>query len=318
MVYFNLCSFSIPAALLLTLQLVSALPTHSRFNRREAFDSEDTFASRDEEEGLGWSSLVRRSAPVASPCSLLDLDDAQQLPGWNRVEEHARKTWGKGDWEIIINPPGYKDKPATMCVAKSIPVVATDKPRCNSSRVDIPPNKGNKNHINVVQGYTNSGLWNITNVTSAAHSMFFSGKFKMPNITSQSKDRFRAIDGTGVFINAPYNSFMTVATNTTKKNKELTKVQDKNCIGTVNQEVCIVPAHGRIQLIATGYIWFKYSKKRAPLANPEGVKHSRYAVKIEDVLKNATDRSAWIDFKGYMNATMRSDYFDECRWKFKL
>jgi hypothetical protein len=35
-------------------------------------------------------------------------------------------------------------------------------------------------------------------------------------------------------------------------------------------------------------------------------------VKIEEVLKNATDRSAWIDFKGYMNTTMRSDYFDEC------
>jgi hypothetical protein len=93
--------------------------------------------------------------------------------------------------------------------------------------VDIPPDKKNKNHINVVQGYTNSGLWNITSVfpvlsyppslchpydipldvTSAAHSMFFSGKFKMPNITSQSKERFRSIDGTGVFINAPYNRF---------------------------------------------------------------------------------------------------------------
>ena len=66
------------------------------------------------------------------------------------------------------------------------------------------------------------------------------------------------------------------------------------------------------------------------------------AVKIEDILKNETDRSTWTDFKGYMNATMRSDYFDECelfilpfylylkasvvditlfclgRWKFKL
>ena len=28
---------------------------------------------------------------------------------------------------------------------------------------------------------------------------------------------------------------------------------------------------------------------------------------------NATDRSAWIDVKGYMNATsIRSDYFDKC------
>jgi len=316
MIYFNLCSFSISAALLLTLQLVSALPTHSRFNRRAVFDSENSFAGRGE-EGLGWSSLVRRS-PVASPCSLLDLDDAQQLPGWSRVEEYARKTWGTGDWDIIINPPGYKDKSATMCVAESIPVVATEKPRCNSSRVDITPYKNNKNRINVVQGYTNLGFWNITNVTSAAHSAFFTGKFKMPNITLQSKDKMLSISGTGDFINAPYNSILTVATNTTKKDMELTQVQDKNCIGTVNQEICIVPAQGRIQLIATGYIWFKYGKKRAPLANPNGVKHSRYAVKIEDVLKNATDRSAWIDFKGYMNATMRSDYFDECRWKFKL
>ena len=62
--------------LLLTLQLVSALPTRSRFDRRATFDSENTFARRGE-DGLGWSSLVRRS-PVASPCSLLDLDDAQQ------------------------------------------------------------------------------------------------------------------------------------------------------------------------------------------------------------------------------------------------
>ena len=69
-----------------------------------------------------------------------------------------------------------------MCVAKSIPVVATSvshlyisgvkphislslgKPRCNSSRVDIKPDKNHKNHINVLQGYTNSGFWNITSV----------------------------------------------------------------------------------------------------------------------------------------------------------
>ena len=131
-----------------------------------------------------------------------------------------------------------------MCVAKSIPVVATGvsrlypsdiephisrslgKPRCNSSRVDIKPDKKNKNKITVVQGYTNSGFWNITSVfpvlfyrhlsvilmrpldvTSAAHSLFFTGKFKMPNITLQSKDKMLSISGTGDFINAPYNRF---------------------------------------------------------------------------------------------------------------
>jgi hypothetical protein len=203
-----------------------------------------------------------------------------------------------------------------MCVAKSIPVVATEEPRCNSSRVDIKPDKSN--HVKVDLGYTNSGLWNIKNVTSAAHSVFFAGNFKMPNITQQSKDVLRSINGYGVFINAPYNSFLTAAKNTTTKVTEVTQVRDKNCIGTVNQETCIIPAQGRIQLVATGHIWFQYQTKRPPLANPKGGNHSRYTVKIEDILKNATDRSAWIDFSGYMNTTMRSDYFDECRWKFRL
>lgn len=35
-------------------------------------------------------------------------------------------------------------------------------------------------------------------------------------------------------------------------------------------------------------------------------------IKIEDVLKNITDRSAWTKFNGTMAATMRSDYFSEC------
>jgi len=316
MVYLNIPSLSVPAAFLLTLQLVGALPTQSnfRFHRRAILNNENTLVSRGEESS-GWSRFVRR-APVASPCSLLDLDDAQELPGWSRVEQYAKDTWGTGDWDIIINPPGYKDKPATMCVADPVRVVATAKPRCNASRVDIKPDRNH--HIKVDQGYTNSGFWNITNVTSAAHSVFFAGKFQMPNITQQSKDILHTIIGSGEFINAPHNSFLTHATNSTKKVTEVTQVQNKNCIGTINQETCIIPAHGRIQLVATGYIWFQHETKRAPLANHNGGKHSRYAVKIEDVLKNATDRSAWIDFSGYMNTTMRSDYFDECRWKFRL
>ena len=106
--------------------------------------------------------------------------------------------------------------------------LSLDKPRCNTSRVDIKPDK--KHHIKVVQGYTNSGFWNITSVslilspihllvvlttlldvTSAAHSVFFTGKFKMPNITQQSTDKLRSITGYGEFINAPFNRFGTIS-----------------------------------------------------------------------------------------------------------
>jgi len=258
--------------------------------------------------------LVRRG-PSASPCSKLDLDDAQSLPGWAKLEKYARSTWGEGEWDIVINPPGYKDKPATMCVADPIPVIMAGESQCNETRKDIPPEKKDGTTIKVDAGYRNTGYWNITNVTSAAHASFFSGNFQLPNITKLHLD---SMTSTGVFINAPHNSFLTYATNVTIKNTELTVVPDKRCIGTILEQECLTPATGRIQLIATGYIWFNYKTKRAPLANPKGGKHSKYVVKIEDVLKNATERSAYIDFQGYMNTTWRYDYFDECRWNFKL
>ncbi|KIM36766.1 hypothetical protein M413DRAFT_31395 [Hebeloma cylindrosporum] len=284
--------------------------------------------------GLEKRDLSKR-APAASPCSPLDLDDAQSLPGWGQFEQYARTKWGDGDWTITINPPGYKDKPATMCVADPVVVEMTGEPECVTTRVDIEPEKRNSNNIKVDEGYRNVGNWNITNVTAAAHAEFFSGNFLMPNIT---KLELFSLKATGKFINAPHNrsvtnrhlkllydlipsrrnSFTTVASNITLKPTELTSVQDKRCIGTVNNQQCIVPSRGRIQLVASGYIWFNYKTKRAPLANPKGGKHSRYTIKVEDVLKNATDRSVWIDFSGYMNTTMRSDYFDECRWNFQL
>ena len=79
--------------------------------------------------------------------------------------------------------------------------------------MDNTPGKKNKNHINVVLGYTNdSGFWNITSVfpvlsqayrpslmmsldvTSAAHSVFSAGKFKMPNLTIERKNAFNHWD----------------------------------------------------------------------------------------------------------------------------
>lgn len=288
-------SFSIPL-LLLTFQLVTALP---RPLANEFLETND---------------LVSR-AKGPSACSLLDLDDAQSLPGWSKLEQYARSTWGEGEWTITINPPGYRDKPATMCTTGFSKIVQTGDPNCTETRVDIPPEKKGGKTIKVDQGFTNKGNWNITNVTTAAHAEFFEAHFLLPNITKVHLNSMKAV---GAFINAPDNSFVTTATNVTIKNADIVPVPDKHCIGTILNQQCITPAQGRIQLVASGYIWFTYKTKRAPLAKPKGAKHSKYTVKIEDVLKNVTDRSAWIDFKGYMNTSMRYDYYDECRWNFKL
>ena len=126
-----------------------------------------------------------------------------------------------------------------------------------------------------------------------AFHILFTGRFKIPNtsITLQSKEKMCSIDGTENFIlNAAYTgnrfplslqwhgglmfcqfSFLIVAMNVTKKDIELTQVQDKNCIGTViisclSLLSCLTsssvstdkrgnlfyPAQGRIQFNVTG------------------------------------------------------------------
>jgi len=258
--------------------------------------------------------LERRSLS-ARPCSLLDLDDTESLPGWEKLEKYARDTWGDGDWTVTINPPGYKDKPATMCVTDKVPITMTGNSTCVEKRMAIDPVTPKSDHVKVDEGYTNVGNWNITNVTTAAHAEFFRAVFQLPNITSVQLD---SVMTSGEFINAPSNSFITLYSNKTFTDTEITPVPDQTCIATILNQQCITPAGGSIQLVASGYVWFTYKEKRAPVANPNGGKHFRYAVKIEDVLTNVLDRSAWIDFSGYMNSTFRYDYFDECRWNFKL
>ncbi|KAF9533179.1 hypothetical protein CPB83DRAFT_845991 [Crepidotus variabilis] len=248
-----------------------------------------------------------------SPCAPLDLDDVQSLPGWSKLQQYAVSTWGEGDVDATINPAGYKDRPAVICAVSPVNVTSEGKPNCTTTRVEIPADK--KSHtIKVDMGYTNIGNWNITNVTSAAHAEFFMAKFQMPNITEK---RLNGIIGKGAFINAPRNGFETFATNITYKKSTVTAANGKICLGTVLNEQCTIPAKGKIQLAASGYVWFTYKTKRAPVANPKGGKHKRFAVKIEDVLETS-ERSVFIDFSGFMNATMRSDYFDECRWNFRL
>jgi hypothetical protein len=260
--------------------------------------------------------LVRRDSmeeqlivKAAHRCSSLDEDDVRSLPGWPKIEQYVSDTWGEGNFTLLINPSNYKDKRATMCIVDPIPINPSGKHNCTSKRVDISPEKDSK-IVDVEFGYRNIGHWNITKVSSAAHAELFVGDFKVPEMGFMN---LLAIDGRGEFVNAPHNSFMTVASNMTSKQTTLTSVKDQNCVATIQQQVCRVPSRGRIQLAATGYLWITFENARAPIGKPNGGKHRRYAVKIEEVLKDVPDRSMWIDYEGAMIATTRTDYFNECR-----
>jgi len=250
---------------------------------------------------------------AARRCSTLDEDDVRSLPGWPKVEKYVSDTWGEGNYEVTINPSNYRDKRATLCMSPVL-IKPSGGHNCTSKRVHIRPRKGTK-IVDVEFGYKAIGHWNITRVTSAAHAELFLGHFKVPELDFMDA---RAINGLGEFVNAPHNSFTTVASNMTYKKTQSTSMKDQICTATIQQRVCRFPSAGRIQLAATGYIWITFETARAPVGNPNGGKHRRFAVKIEEVLKDVSDRSVWIDYQGIMTAATRTDYFNECRPKFVI
>jgi len=248
---------------------------------------------------------------AARRCSTLDEDDVRSLSGWPKVEKYLSDTYGQGNFTVKINPSNYRDKSATMCIVDPLPINPSGQHNCTSKRVQIPPEKNTK-IVDVQFGYKNVGYWNITRVSSAAHAELFRGQFKVPEMGFMG---LKSINGVGEFVNAPSNSFTTVASNMTYMQTAVTSVNNQKCVATIQQQVCRIPSSGRIQLAATGYLWITFETARAPVGNPHGGKHRRYAVKIEDVLKDVPDRSVWIDYQGVMIATMRTDYFSECRTK---
>jgi hypothetical protein len=245
---------------------------------------------------------------AARRCSILDEDDVRSLPGWPKVEKYVSDTWGEGNYTVKINPSNYRDKRATLCMDPVL-IKPSGGHNCTSKRVHIRPQKGTK-IVDVEFGYRAIGHWNITRVSSAAHAELFLGHFKVPEFGFMDA---HSLDGTGEFVNAPDNSFTTVASNMTYRKTSLTSLKDQICTATIQQQVCHIPSVGRIQLAATGYLWITFETARAPVGNPNGGKHRRYAVKIEEVLKDVPDRSVWIDYKGVVTAATRTDYFNECR-----
>jgi len=247
---------------------------------------------------------------AARRCSILDEDDVRSLPGWPKVDKYISDTWGEGNFTVKVNPPNYRDKRAAICIVDPTHIKPSGDHECMSKRVPIRTKKGTK-VVDVEFGYRNTGHWNITRVSSAAHAELFLGHFRVAELGFMDA---RTIDGLGEFVNAPHNSFTTVASNMTYRKTELTSLKDQVCTATIQQRMCRMPSAGRIQLAATGYLWITFETARAPVGNPNGGKHKRFAVKIEEVLQ-VPDRSVWIDYEGVITATTRTDYFNECRPK---
>jgi len=234
------------------------------------------------------------------------------MPGWSKLEQYAKSTWGDGGWNIVTNPSDYQDSPANACVDASVVQLTTDAPPTCSNQTSIVHGTldGTKGTVTVDQSsaHSVSGSWSVTKTTTLTDGFTFSLGLSIP----EGADASIGFSDTTTVTNEQSKSFSTSTNDTNGISLQIDRPKGKDCSVTLNTQTCNQNTKGSAPIVATGWVWFNYNDARAPLADPKGGTHYKYAASIEGVLTNKADRTSTIEFQGPINMVSRSGYSAKC------
>ncbi|KAJ3501559.1 hypothetical protein NLJ89_g9282 [Agrocybe chaxingu] len=319
------------SALFLALQAVSARPYDRRTASGLTLVMHDTRADvyhvygrdgslygRFNEDGfkreMEYDALQRRGG--ASSCTPMTLEQAEKIPGWGKIKQYATDKYGGGGVNIVVNPPEaslqrrswridadnasqYTNSPAIICAANEIVQVEMTG---QIKETDTDASLSSK------QGYSNSGSWTVTETSSLAQSIGFSVQIGIPEVADIS-----ASSTTTVTIeNSLASSFISSINNEVQQTITLKSTKGQKCTASLETKACTITGQGKVRFVASGWVWFNYEDKRAPVNGDPNDVHYKWAVNIENALPNIDDRSSFLDFSGSMKTTSDSVYSGEC------
>lgn len=246
-----------------------------------------------------------------SSCTPLTLDQAKALPGWSKIEQYAKDTYGGGSLNYVVNPKDYPDSPATICLESSVPVTIQGGPACTDSTSTLQGTMdGTTGTMSSTQqtGYSNTGTWSVTQESSLAVGATVSATVGIPGIDGVEA----SVSTTATLTNSLSKSFETNVNAMSSQTVTAQFTSGQKCSSTMKTQTCSVNGQGSARFVASGFVWFNYDDQRAPIADPKGGQHYKYSVDIASVLKNIDDRSSIMKFSGSMQVTSHTDFAAKC------
>jgi hypothetical protein len=290
------------------LQLASAIPASksagsANINHVIQHTHEDSYYVRSD------PSIYARGT---SSCNPLTVEQVKKLPGWSKIQQYAKDTYGDGGVNIVVNPPEYPQAPATVCMQdEPIPIQLQGTPRCTSTKGDIQgtiTGATGSFQLSFQQGYSNTATWTVTQESSLAAGVELSATIGIPEVAEVTA----SISTTATLTNSLSKSFTTTIDNQQTQTMQVDTKDGKPCKGTMVTKTCNVQGTGSARYVATGSVWFNYEDPRPPKSDPNGDKHYKYAVDIASVLTNIDDRSSSLSFSGAMEITSKTDFNADC------
>ncbi|KAF9010330.1 hypothetical protein BDZ89DRAFT_1136474 [Hymenopellis radicata] len=240
---------------------------------------------------------------VSPRCGDLPIEEAKTLPGWNAIEKYADDNWGDGSRNVVTNPEKYPDSGAQFCVTEQVVELTFDKdPICHDTKSS--PNGTITNTTGEVtaeidQGWTTGSTQTVTKSATIGVAKTFSFSVGVPEVASTTQ----SVTVSTEFTNSKSTAFEVQYQDTTKTMVKIATQDGKQCQVSLSTTSCDMQATGKIQIYATGWIWFNYNDKTKG--------HYKWAVSIDAVLSE-NDRSSWTEFKGSMSSEAKSVFQGGC------
>jgi len=248
----------------------------------------------------------RKRADPGSPCAKLAVEEAKQLPGFKQIEDYANKEWGTGKRNIVTNPTNADQAfgGATACVSNDVVQVEfSGSPSCNSRTGEVDGQAKETNGSitsSVASTYSNTGTWAVKTTSSIGVSAKVSAEFKIPEIAELGGE----ITTSAEFTSEVAHGFETTNTDTVNTGGTFAVPSGKKCQIKYDVKTCTVPGHGRVRYEASGFVWFEYDDKVQD--------HFKWAVNIEEIVKNVDDRSSFLEFAGSIKGTTNANFNSSC------
>ncbi|KIK70237.1 hypothetical protein GYMLUDRAFT_34726 [Collybiopsis luxurians FD-317 M1] len=272
-------------------------------NEFVAFRRDGTFYGRYPADMESLSFVHKRD--TASSCTNLTAAEAQQLPGWSKINNYANDNWGKGSRNIVTNPDQYPDSPALVCITnETVDVSFSGSPICQSNNVTVNGEVEGTNgsmKVEVAQGTSTSSSFTISTSSTIGVSSTLSVEIGIPDLGGVSDATTISTEVT----NSQTKSFEATYNDTTSITHTYQTPQGKTCNAMISVNTCHSQATGKIRYLASGWVWFNYD------STTKG--HYKWAASIDDILTNEDDRSSFADFQGSVAAETRANYQTICK-----
>ncbi|KAF8893435.1 hypothetical protein BD779DRAFT_1669730 [Infundibulicybe gibba] len=244
------------------------------------------------------------------------VSDLEKLPGWGKIIAYADDQWGTKSRKIEVNPKNFKDRaPASICIQDTPSEVKLNaQPTCQTNRVDAQGGavgSGLTWNNAITQGHSQQASVTATAETSFKLGTSFSASLSIPILSKGgSVSAGPSITVSGEFRNSKTESTTFTLDQTNKQELTLNATAGKHCSATVESTTCSATGHGRMRILAKGWVWFVYRKKTKSRYDPTQ-SHWNWAVNVDRLL-SLPERSSEVPYQVTLNSDSRGNIRAKC------